>query len=410
MTAAWSADYHLDVNLQMNHWGVDETGLGALQVSLWNFIENTWIPRGTETAQLLYDAPGWVTHDSINIFGATGMKANDPTWADYPASSAWVMQHVWDHYDYSQNVTWFQEQGYPLIKGVAQFWLSQLQNDKFFNDGTLVAIPCNSPEHGPTTFACSHYQQLIHQVFEAILSGSTIVNDLDANFTSSISTALASLDRGVHIGSWGEIKEWKIPDSYGYDFENDTHRHLSHLIGWYPGYSLSSFDSGYTNSTITSAVTTALWSRGPGDGPDANAGWEKVWRAACWARLNNTSEAHYEIRFAIDENYAPNGLSMYSGTSEPFQIDANFGIVGAMLSMLVVDLPQAFGTKNVQTVVLGPAIPESWAGGNVKGLRLRGGGIVDFGWDDNGLVNHAEVRERVKPIVIVDKNGNIISN
>lgn len=407
LEAAWSGDYHANINLQMNHWGVDETGLGSLQVALWNYMQNTWVPRGSQTAQLLYGAPGWVTHDEMNIFGHTGMKSA-AQWADYPASAAWMMQHVWDHYEYSQNVTWLQEQGYPLIKGVAQFWLSQLQNDAYFSDSSLVVNPCNSPEHGPTTFACSHYQQLIHQVFEAILFGSVIVNDTDANFTTSISTALASLDRGLHIGSWGEIKEWKIPDSYGYDFENDTHRHLSQLVGWYPGYSLSSFQSGYINSTIQSAISNSLWSRGPGDDADANAGWEKVWRAACWARLNNTSQAYYELRFAIDQDFAANGLSMYSGTSEPFQIDANFGIVGAMLAMLVVDLPQTYGSDLVRTVVLGPAIPESWGGGSVKGLRLRGGGIVDFGWDDEGLVIHAELRERTKPVVILDKIGRLL--
>lgn len=55
----------------------------------------TWAPRGTETAQLLYDAPGWVTHNEMNIFGHTAMKAGDDIWANYPASAAWMMQHVW---------------------------------------------------------------------------------------------------------------------------------------------------------------------------------------------------------------------------------------------------------------------------------------------------------------------------
>lgn len=72
-----------------------------------------------------------------------------------------------------------------------------------------------------------------------------------------------------------------------------------------------------------------------------------------------------------------NGLSMYSGKSAPFQIDANFGIIGAVLSMLVVDLPN-IDITTVRTVVLGLAIPARWGGGSVKGLRLRRGGHVDF--------------------------------
>lgn len=404
--AAWGADYHANINFQMNHWGVDQTGLGDLQVATWNCIQNVWVPRGTETAQLLYGAPGWVTHDEMNIFGHTGMKSV-AQWADYPASAAWMMQHVSDHFSYSQNVTWFLDQGYPLLKGVAQFWLSQLKPDEYFNDGTLVVNPCNSPEHGPTTFACTHYQQVIHQLFTDIISSEPFLPTSEAEFIAIIANALYTLDKSLHIGSWGEIKEWKIPDSFGYDFENDTHRHLSHLIGWYPGYGFSSLLGGYTNSTIQEAVATSLYSRGPGNGPDANAGWEKVWRAACWARLNNTDEAYFELRYAIHENFAGNGLSMYSGKSPPFQIDANFGLVGAVLSMLVVDLPNDNGAEH-RTVVLGPAIPKSWGDGSVKGLRLRGGGKLDFEWDVDGLVLSAKLAVRANGLRIVNKKGTVL--
>ncbi|KFY55223.1 hypothetical protein V497_07111 [Pseudogymnoascus sp. VKM F-4516 (FW-969)] len=400
--AAWSADYHSNINFQMNHWGADQTGLGRLQVPTWEYMQNTWVPRGTETAKLLYGAPGWVVHDEMNIFGHTAMK-EDAQWANYPIAAAWMMQHVSDHFSYSQNVTWYRDQGYPLLKGVAQFWISQLQPDEYFNDGSLVVNPCNSAEHGPTTFGCTHYQQLIHQLFTSISSTASLLPDTEKEFISNVTTALKTLDNGLHIGTWGEVKEWKIPDSLGYDFQNDTHRHLSNFIGWYPGYSVSSFLGGYTNKTIQDAVATTLYSRGPGYA-DANAGWEKVWRSACWARLNNTDEAYFELRYAIDENFASNGLSMYSGQNQPFQIDANFGIVGAALSMLVVDLPNG-GAAKARTVVLGPAIPANWGGGSVKGLRLRGGGQVDFAWDLNGLVTSANASGIARGLQIVNKEG-----
>jgi alpha-L-fucosidase 2 len=305
--------------------------------------------------------------------------------------------------------SWFRSQGYPLIKDVAQFWLSQLQPDQYFHDGTLVVAPCNTPEHGPTTFACTHYQQLLHQVFEAIVSASTVVADKDTTFLKNITNALTILDKGLHIGTWGEVKEWKIPDSFGYDFDNDTHRHLSNLIGWYPGYSISSFLGGYRNATIQSAIATTLYSRGLGNGPDANAGWEKVWRSACWARLNRTDMAYLELKYAIDQNFASNGFSMYSGANPPFQIDANFGLAGAVLSMLVVDLPLLSSDTAVQTIILGPAIPAAWAGGQVKGLRLRGGGYVNFSWDSQGLVVDAHLVGRAKAILLVNKDGKVLA-
>jgi alpha-L-fucosidase 2 len=47
--------------------------LGDLKESIFNFITQTWVPRGIETASLIYGAQsGWVTHDETNIFGHTG--------------------------------------------------------------------------------------------------------------------------------------------------------------------------------------------------------------------------------------------------------------------------------------------------------------------------------------------------
>ncbi|KAF2090379.1 glycoside hydrolase family 95 protein [Saccharata proteae CBS 121410] len=399
LEGAWDADYHVNINLQMNYWHADQTGLGGLQKGLWDFMEDTWVPRGEETARLVYGGEGWTIHDAINVFGHTAMQ-DDAQWANYPAAAAWMMQHVWDHFEYSQDIKWFRDQGYPLIKGHARFWLSQLVPDAFFNDSTLVVNPCNSPEHGPTTFGCTHYQQLIQQLFTYILYARDLGIETDTAFVSKVESALAHLDTGIHLSSFGSIKEWKLPDGYGYDFPNDTHRHLSNLYGWFPGYSIAGLANGYANTTIQSAIATSLYSRGNGTGADADSGWEKMWRAACWARLNNTDEADGELRYAVGRNFAGNGLSTYGPwSSGPFQIDANFGVAGAVLGMLVVDLPGS------EVVVVGGAIPSRWGGGSVKGLRLRGGGQVDFEWDDDGVVVAASVSGRDRNLKLVNKQG-----
>ncbi|KAJ5802590.1 Alpha-L-fucosidase [Penicillium pulvis] len=353
---AWSADYHADINIQMNYWAAPQVGLGSLQQCLWDFIEQTWVSYGEETAKLLYGAPSgsWVIHDEINTFGYTAMK-NDA-----------------------------------------------LHKDLYFNDGTLVVNPCNSPEHGPTTFGCSMYQQQIWELFDRILATWSESGDDDHEFYQSVVQAMTHLDRGIHIGSWGQLQEWKLD----IDVENDTHRHLSGLVGWYPGYSVAIEES---NKTIADAVETMMWSRGDGE-IDANSGWEKVWRSACWARLNNTDEANFELRFTIEQNIAENGLSMYSGHYTPFQIDANFGLVAAVTEILIHDLPQAHGDQGVHTVVLGAAIPSSWGGGSVSGLQLRGGGYVDFSWDSEGVVQQASVHGRIKALKLLNAKGKVMVN
>lgn len=405
----WSADYHVNINLQMNHWSVGQTGLGALQQALWDYMTDTWAPRGSETAKLLYDAPGWVLHDEINIFGHTAMK-EDAQWADNPISAAWMMLHVWDHYVYSQDAAWYAKQGYPMLKAIAQFWLSQLQKDEYFKDGTLVVNPCNSPEHGPTTFGCAHYQQLIWDLFDHVVAGWQASGDTDTAFLSDVQSQLAKLDRGVRIGSWGQLQEWKID----LDVENDTHRHLSEFIGLHPGSGIASFldysdadaelptppgTPNVTASEMKEALITTLWSRGIGTGSDADAGWEKVWRSACWSRLNNTYMAAFELRYALGHNFANNGFSMYVGGDDPqvpFQIDANFGFVGATMELLVRDLDVPAGINGTlidtqRKVTLAPNIPEAWWPGSVEGLRIRGGGILDFAWDSVGKVSSVQI-------------------
>ena len=320
------------------------------------------------------------------------------------------MQHVWDHFDYTQDTDWLKDVGYPLLKGVAEFWLSQLQEDIFTNDGSLVVNPCNSPEHGPTTFGCTHYQQEIHQVFEATLAGASVVGEPDTTLTQDVEAALAKLDKGLHYTSRGEIKEWKLPDDWSLNIESD-HRHLSHLTGWYPGYSIASFLDGYSNPDVQSAVRKSLTARGNGTAGDADSGWAKVWRAACWARLNDTENAYYQLRYAIESNFVGNGFGMYSGLNAPFQIDANFGLGGAILSMLVVDTPLRHDFfEEARTVVLGPAIPSAWGGGSVKGLRIRGGGSVDFSWDSDGMVDTAMLTESQTPVKLVNKKGVLLAD
>lgn len=311
-----------------------------------------------------------------------------------------MMLHVFDHYDYNRNITWLTETGYPLLKAVASFWVSQLQEDLFSNDGTLVVNPCNSPEQGPTTFGCTHYQQLIHQVFEAVLATAPLVPEQDNHFLASVSGSLSRLDTGVHIDpdttyGTGVLKEWKVPDSYLYNFY-PQHRHISHLVGWFPGNSISGLAGGYANATIQDAVRASLLARGDGTDADGNGGdygWPKVWRGACWARLNDSAQAYGALQLAVASNVAPNLLSMYGGEYPLFQIDMNFGWAGNVLSMLVVDLPLpgTGGGGRERTVVLGPAIPRAWGGGSVEGLRVRGGVVVDFAWDADGLVERKRV-------------------
>ncbi|ODA83516.1 hypothetical protein RJ55_02030 [Drechmeria coniospora] len=402
------AEYSANIHLQANYWVAHQTGMDDTLHALWEFLKNTLATRGSETAKLLYNASGWVAHNELNIFGYTGIKG-EAEWNNYPISAAWLMQHVWDHFEYTQDRTFLRTTGYPLMRDVSKFWLSQLQEDKYSKDGSLVANPCTSPEHGPTTFGCAHFQQLIHQILETTRRAMRHVKVCDKVFQSKLDTAISHLDKGLHLTSQGSIKEWRLPESEGHETD-DKSQHLSHLVGWFPGYSIASFQDGYRNSTIQQAVKSSLESRGTGE-ENGNSGWAKAWRAACWARLNNTEQAYAHLRRLIQSNIAENGLSTSSGPDSPFQMSGNMALAGAILSMLVVDLPLPHSRiGEARTVVLGPAIPSMWAGGKVTGLMLRGGWKVDFSWDANGKVDKAELHGKGRgEVVLVNVDGVIMN-
>lgn len=402
----WSADYHANINVQMNYWSSEMTGLDVTQ-SLWDYMEKDWAPRGAYTAKVLYNITrGWVTHNEMNIFGYTGMKEYEisASWANYPEANAWMMWHVWDHFDYTNDLAWLKAQGYPLLKGVASFHLDRLLPDQHFDDGSLVVNPCNSPEQKPVTFGCAHSQQLIWEMLNSVEKAHTLVGDRDQKFIQEVRAKRARMDKGIHVGSWSQLQEWKVD----MDSPTDVHRHLSHLIGLYPGYSISFYDPALqgrdlTRRKVLEAAEVSLEHRGNGTGPDANSGWQKVWRAACWAQLRNSEKFYYILKFAVDQNFAPNLFSLYSPNSI-FQIDANLGFPSAVLNAIV----QAQDTPTLSTpltISLLPAIPTEWATGSIKGVRLRGGMSLDLSWNNRAVksaVLAMDRRARAREIIVLE--------
>ncbi|KIY52195.1 glycoside hydrolase family 95 protein [Fistulina hepatica ATCC 64428] len=389
---AWGADYHSNINIQMNYWQAEMTNLNVTG-PLFDYFEKTWAPRGTDTAKVLYNSDrGWVVHDEINIFGHSGMKAGDAQWADYPGLS---MVHAWDHFDYTNDVDWWQAQGWPLLKGTAGLHLDRLIEDLYFNDSTLVVNPCNSPEQTYITLGCAHSQQLIWQLFNAVEKGFAASGDNDTAFLEEVIAKRKKMDKGLHIGWWGQLQEWKVD----MDNPDDKHRHLSHLVGLYPGYAISSYDSSiqggvivngtyvnYTKEEVLEAAQVSLIHRGNGTWTDANSGWEKAWRAAAWAQLGNASEFYFELSYSIHTNFASNLFSLYYPNSTVFQIDANFGHVGAVLNALI-QAPDVHSYDVPLIITLLPALPPQWSSGAISGARIRGGIRLDMGWSDGKLTN-----------------------
>ena len=237
---------------------------------------------------------------------------------------------------------------------------------------------------------------MIWQLFNAIEKGFEAAEDDDLDFLAETRAKRAQMDKGVHIGSWDQLQEWKVD----MDSPTDTHRHLSHLVTLYPGYALAFYNESLQNSAhvpagpvnytlqqVHDAAKISLTHRGDGTGPDADAGWEKVWRAAQWAQLGDADNFYFELKYAFTRDFGPNLFSLYDSSNPDsiFQIDANLGYPAAVMNALL-QCPDVADLSIPLTIKLLPALPTAWATGLLTGARARTGITVDLAWTDGKAI------------------------
>lgn len=366
----WNSDYHHNINLQMNYWLAESTNLAETAEPLFNHISSLLAP-GAESAKKLYGAPGWVTHIDMNVYGYTGLGYY-PTAFWFPEAAAWLSQHLFEHYLFGGDLTFLRTRAYPVMKGATEFWLSQLKTDK--RDGQLVITPSFSPENERFGYVAgaAMSQQIIYELFVNTIKAAEILK-IDQPFHDKVATALATLDPGLRIGSWGQLQEWK----HDADLKTDQHRHVSHLYALHPGKEISPIKT----PELAQAAKVSLNARG-----DGGTGWSKAWKINFWARLLDGDHAFKMLSEQLKQSTYKNLWD----THPPFQIDGNYGATSGIAEMLL-------QSQNDESHIL-PAVPSAWPDGNVIGLRARGGQTIDISWE----------RGQIKTLVVhADQNGKI---
>ncbi|MGW1780803.1 glycosyl hydrolase family 95 catalytic domain-containing protein [Streptomyces sp. NPDC002143] len=373
----WMGDYHTDINLQMNYWMADRTGLSQCFDALTDYCL-AQLPSWTALTRSLFDDPrnryrnstgknaGWTVAISTNPHGGMG-------WWWHPAGNAWLANTLWEHYEFTRSRAHL-ARIYPLLKGACEFWEARLLPTTLPGSAqeVLVADSDWSPEHGPLDAqGITYAQELVWELFGHYGAAAGELGE-DAAYADTIAGLRKRLYLPEVSARTGWLQEWMSPDNLG----ETTHRHLSPLVGLFPGDRIR--PDGSTPKDIVDGATALLTARGMN-----SFGWANAWRALCWARLKNAENAYGLIVNNLrpstggGNGTAFNLFDVYEVEQGRgiFQIDANFGTPAAMSEMLLYSRPGH--------LELLPALPAAWAAaGHVTGLPARGGFVADLRWRD----------------------------
>ena len=386
ITAPWNADYHLNINLQMNYWLAPITNLAECELPLFDFGSRLII-RGKETAKQYGINRGSMSHHATDLWGPAFMRARTPYWGAWIHGAGWLAQHYWEYYLFTEDEVFLKEQGYPYLKEVATFYLDWLQYDESTKE--WFSYPETSPENSyiandgkpaAVSRGTAMGQQIIGEVFRNIISASEILA-IDDELIKEVKKKAENLRPGVQIGADGRVLEW----DKNYEEPEKGHRHISHMYALYPGNKITP----ETPDAFKAAQKSIEYRLEHGG---AGTGWSRAWMINFNARLLDAVSAEENINKFFEKSIAPNLFDEHP----PFQIDGNFGYTAGIAELLL--------QSHEGFIRILPTLPKQWKSGTISGLKARGNIEVDITWNNGKLVSLHLLSAKNKDVEVVYNN------
>lgn len=391
----WNGGYTININAQMNYWPAEITNLSECQEPFFEAIKEL-AQNGQKTAREMYGNNGWVAHHNTDIW-RNAEPIDNCNCSFWNVAGGWLVSHFWEKYLFTGDKDFLKNEVFPLLKGSVEFyedWLIPNEN------GFLVTPVGMSPElnfiyetNKQATFSSGPTMDMaiIRETYERYIEACKLLN-INDSFTQKAKKSLAKL-LPYQIGKHGQLQEWQED----FDEAEKEHRHISHL---YPIYPSNQFNHSTTPELIA-ATEKVMERRG-----DAATGWSMGWKVNIWARLLDGDHALKLIsnlfKLIKFEGEHMSGGGTYPNLFDahpPFQIDGNFGATAGIAEMLV--------QSHAGEIYLLPALPKAWSSGKIKGLKARGGFIVDMEWKD-GKILQAQIKSNLGGNCRIRTNQKII--